>query len=78
MDNIGKYFKSKTTFTLEDSIFLKGSEYQLVDLIEEEIFTLYIFKGGLMYGDYDNEFKDNFIKIEDERIRNVNKILYED
>tara|TARA_R110000772_G_scaffold81439_1_gene173191 strand:- start:3556 stop:3801 length:246 start_codon:yes stop_codon:yes gene_type:complete len=75
---IGKYFKSKSTFTAENSIFLKGSEYQLLSVIEEEIFTLYIFKDGLMFGDYETEFKDYFIKTEDERIQTVNKILYED
>ena len=77
-DNIGTFFKSKSTFTSEDSIFIKGSDYQLLDVIEEEIFTLYIFKGGFMYGDCDCDFNEHFIKAEDMRIRNLNKILYED
>ena len=78
-DNIiGKYFKSKTTFSTEGNIFLKGTDYQLLDVIEEEIFTLYIFKGGYMFGDYDNQFKERFIDIDEQRILNLNKVLYED
>jgi len=77
-DDIGKYFQSKTTFESENNIFLKGTDYQLLDVIEEEIFTLYIFKGSMMFGDYDMEFKDKFIKVEDQRTQMLNKILYED
>ena len=78
VNNIGQYFRSKLTFRIDDSTFKEGMEYQLVDVIEEEIFTLYIFKGGYIYGDYDNEFRNHFIQTEEDRIRALNKILYED
>lgn len=77
-NNIGKCFRSKSTFYSEDTIFMKDTIYQLIDIIYEEVFTLYIFKNGLIYGDYDKEFKERFIMTEDERIRNLNKILYEE
>lgn len=77
-NDIGKYFKSKTTFTSEGNIFLEGIDYQLLEVIEEEIFTLYIFKGGKMFGDYNSNFREKFIKSEEHRIQNINKVLYED
>lgn len=78
---IGEYYKSKSTFKVESNKFLKGVDYQLVDIIEEDYFNLYIFKsknGQQLFGDFDDEFDNKFILLKEERAKNINILLYED
>lgn len=79
-NNIGKYFNPITTFRSEDSIFTKGVRYKLIDIEQHEILTLYIFEGGLIYGTIKgvDNFRDKFIMSQENRLRKLNKILYED
>jgi hypothetical protein len=87
-NNIKEYYKSLSTFCLESNKFKEGVNYLLKDVIDEGIFKLYTFielddykipvSGELlMFGDYDSTFSSFFINLKDDRIRNINKLLYE-
>lgn len=78
---IGKYFRPKKNFKCEEFIFNRYNEYKLVDIMDVGSYTLYLFEGGNIYGEYDNgieKFRDIFSTIQEDRIKIVNKLLYED
>jgi hypothetical protein len=79
---INKYYRSLSTFDVEDNTFKKGIDYQLVDVSREEGFNLYFLKNPfgkiLIFGDLEFNFEENFRLIEEERVRLINTLLYED
>lgn len=79
---IGQFFKSNTSFICEEYFFIKNEKYKLVDVIDDiRSYTVYIFSNGNMFGEHINsekKFKDRFSTIQEERVRTVNKLLYEE
>ena len=76
MVEIGGKYKCEKSFLSEETLFEKNKEYVLIDLVEEESFTLYIFNNSHLFGDFDNDFNNHFISIDRERIRNLQKVVF--
>lgn len=77
----GQFFKSNATFSCEEYFFEKNEHYKLVDIIDDiRSYTIYIFSNGNMFGEHENsekKFKDRFSTIQEDRVKTVNRLLYE-
>lgn len=72
----GYTYRCQRSFLSEDMLFEKDKEYILKDIINEELFTLYVFEGNILFGDFDNDFNEYFISAERERVRNLQKVIF--